>query len=240
MFTSARWIPRLACGMVLLACADSTDPTAPSVAASAGPPQLSAEGGDAEPTPEELAEMPAEFRMPATLLSYWTDVGFTYDGTAYAQGFMRYFATNATQEVTLDLRFENRMVATRKAYGEQSDFLPAIRTLWTSAHLGVSGSCGHLADGATIHKAWHQFLVGGWRFLSWGNAAGTSGDSAEQPACAPPPPPPPPADGVGRGGEYEEGCTLCTQWLSYSYGHVVGIWWECEEIDGATCQALMT
>lgn len=239
MFASARWFSRLACGMVVLACADTTDPTAPSAVVSADAPQLSTEGGGAGPSPEELAEMPIEFRTNPTILDFWTDVGFLpAESRAYARGFMSYLASNAAQDVVLSLRFDNSTIASSDAFGENSDWFPAVRMLFTTAFVGVSGTCGHLADGTTNHKAWHQFLVGGWKFLSWGNTARSSGDSAEQPEC-PPLPPPPPAGG-GSSDEYEDGCQLCQQWFYFIDDQIVDEWWECEPIDNRYCEGLMT
>ncbi len=243
MFSIARWIPRMMCGLIVVGCTDATRPTAPP--ASTEVPSLSVQGEGPEPAEEEFAEMPSAFRMAPTLLNYWTDVGFMSDvGRAYAQGFMKYFGTNATQNVKASLRFENQPIGSSDAYGEASDFLPSLRTLWTTAQIGVSGSCGHLADGATIHKAWHQFVAGGWKFFSWGNTAGTSGDSAEQPGCPPTPPPPSDPGGNGGGGGdgtdgYEGECEICQEWLQYYDGQLVDVWWECEPVDPSVCEAVM-
>lgn len=237
MFASARWFSRLAFGMVLLACADTTDPTAPSAVASADAPQLSTEGGGSAPSPEELAEMPSEFASSPAIYDFGTKVEFLpAENRVIAQGTMSYLASHASQNVTLSLRFDNSPIASTEALGENSDWLPWFRGLSTTASLGVSGACGHLADGGTIHKAWHQFLVGGWKFLSWGNEARSSNDSAEQPQCAPSPPP----SGGGGPDEYEDSCWLCQQWFYYIDGEIVDEWWECDPIDGRFCEGLMT
>jgi hypothetical protein len=253
MFSMTRWFPRLVCATVLLACADGTDPTAPSaVAASVLSQPLVDDDSTSEPSPElsgpspeELATMPADFRMNPTLLDYWTDVGFIpAESRSYAQGYMKYFATNATQDVKLDLRFENGVIATRTAYGENTDLFPYVRSLWTTALLGVSGSCGHLADGATIHKAWHQFIAGGWKFFSWGTAAGTSGDMKEQVQCVPPPTPPPAppgsTGGIDDSGGYQLICEYCQQWLEFTpWGDLLAVWWECEPVDMWYCETYL-
>ena len=97
--------------------------------------------------------MPSEFAVTPTILVYWTNVGFLpAEGRAYGRGFMSYYATNAEQNVALSLRFENREVASTNAFGENSDWLPANRMLFTTAYLGVSGACGHLADGGDREK----------------------------------------------------------------------------------------
>ena len=242
MFASARSFSRLACGMVLLACADTTDPTAPSAVDSAGDPQLFVEGGGSAPSPEELAEMPSEFAMSPTILDYWTNVGFLpAESRTYGRGFMSYFATNAEQEVDLSLRFENNKVAETVAYGENSDWLPANRMLFTTAYLGVNGACGHLADATTNHKARHQFIGGGWKFFSWGNTGRSSADSAEQPECAPPPPPPPPSGGGNPNegddpDEYDGPCYSCQLWYRRVGDVIVVTWWECRSIESILCE----
>ena len=238
-----RWLPRLACATVLLACADSTDPAAPSAALSLDEaPQPILESGEAEPTPAELAAMPMEFQTNPTLLGYSTNVAFT-DGRARASAYMKYFATNAKQEVELSLRYENREIAVATGYGEDSNFLPSVRTLSTTAALGVSSACGHLADGRSVHTAWHQFIAGGWKFLSWGTTARSSQDDDRQTPCEPPPPPPstaPPAGPDDPGG-YEPVCEFCQQWLEFTYwGQLIAIWWECEPVDMSYCELYLT
>jgi hypothetical protein len=239
MSANTRWFPRIVCAVVVLACADAADPVAPSLPAELDVTPLHVEIGSSEPSIEDLEQMPLEFRGNPTLLDYWTDVGFIpAESRSYAQGYMKYFATNATQDVKLDLRFENRGIATRTAYGEEANIFPNVRSLWTTALLGVSGSCGHLADGATIHRAWHQFIAGGWKFFSWGTAAGTSGDAAEQTGCEPPPPPTQRTGNAGNDPEvYQLVCEYCQQWLEYNlFGDLIDVWWECERVDISYCE----
>ena len=239
MSASTRLLARAACAIVLSACADTADPVAPRAEGPASTVALSVDGTGPEPTPEELAEMPSEFATAPSILSASTSVGFEPDqGRAYAMGYMTYLASDASQDVVLDLRFQNDHIATRQVHGEQSDFLPWFRALVTPAHLGVSGTCGHLADGTTNHRAWHKFIVGGWKFLSWGNDAKPSSDSEEQPGC-PPPPPPPPSGGGGGDDEYDSGCELCQEWLYFIDGELVDVWWECQPIDDYWCDGLM-
>ena len=244
MLRTIRWLPGIACAMALLACADASDPTAPGPAPASALPALSTEGTGPAPTPEELAEMPAEFAEAPTIYSHWTDAGFLpAEGRAFARAFMTYLATNATQQVRLSLRFEDRPIAQSDAGAEEADWFPATRVLFTTAYVGVSGTCGHLADGTSSHRAWHQFIGGGWKFFSWGNTGRSSGDSDHQPACPEPPPPPPtpPSGGGGGGGnEYEEGCELCTQWFYVIDGEILDEWWECRPIDSRICDALLT
>lgn len=237
MSTSLRTLPRLMCALLLAACADTDNPTAP-IDSAIGPPQLIIEGGSTSPTPEEFAEMPAEFSTYPTIIRAWTDVGFlSYESRAYGQAFMEYFATNAEQAIEMDLLFENAAVTSGSARSAQSNWLPYIRTLWTTTGLGVSGACGHLVNGRSQHEAWHQFIFSGGGFLKWGNAKKPTNDSKEQPACAPPPPPDYQDDGGGGGGggEYDKTCEMCQQWLYYMDGILVDEWWECTPVDSSYC-----
>jgi hypothetical protein len=188
--------------------------------------------------------MPSEFAMSPVILAYWTNVGFLpAESRAYGRGFMSYYATNAEQKVAFSLRFENSVIARTEAVGADSEWWPANRMLFTTAYLGVSGACGHLADGTTNHKAWHQFIVGGWKFFSWGDTGRSSSDSAEQPGCEPPPPPPPqppPSSGGGNSDEYEGGCELCQQWFYVIDYQIVDEWWECSSTPDYFCEGLMT
>ena len=239
MSIRARWFSRFACVFVVLACADAIDPIAPSAASSTDGLQLST-AAEASPTEEDFESMPQEFRTVPSILSTATDVGFLpAERRAYARGYMTYFSSNASQNVNLSLRLDNSVIATNDAFGEASDWFPARRALVTTAYLGVSGPCGHLAEGTTTHRAWHQFLVGGWKFLSWGNHARTSYGSAEQEACESPPPPPS-SPGGGNSDEYEGGCELCEQWFYFIDGRLVDEWWECTSIPDYYCEGLMT
>ena len=187
--------------------------------------------------------MPSEFASRPAIHSYWTNVGFLpTESRAYGRGFMSYYATNAEQEVAFSLRFENSEIARTRAVGADSELWPGNRMLFTTAYLGVSGACGHLADATTNHKAWHQFIVGGWKFLSWGDTGRSSSHSDDQPACEPPPPPPPPppSGGGNGGGEYEGGCELCQQWFYVVDNQIVDEWWECTSIPDNYCEGLMT
>ena len=236
MLSIIKWLPRVAAVIALSACADGKDPVSSTAAAPNAGPSLGV-----APTPDEIGEMPPEFMTSPAILDAWTDAGFVEsESRAYAMGFMKYLATNATQEVTLDLRFENDPVGTRSASGESADLLPYLRTLWTTATMGVSGSCGHLVDGSTVHKAWHQFLGAGWKFFSWGTDGRSSSDSKAQSSCEPPPPPPPPTSGGGDGDEYQGGCELCQQWFYFIDGFLMDEWWECTSIPDYYCEGLMT
>lgn len=237
MLSYLRHATRLGCALAVLACSDDRTPTAPAIdstgSMTAGPVSLSM-----EPSLEQMASMPADFRSAATILKAKTYPGFAAGNGAYAQGFMEYFATDASQDVTLILRKGEREIGRRTAQGQQGDLLPWIRTLWTNVTLPFSESCGHMADGMSQHRAHHKFLVDGWKDFSWNHVATPSEGWAEQQPCPEPPPQDPPSDGrsgPGKGGEYEAECYSCQQWFWYDYGQIVDEWWECEQIDSYLC-----
>jgi hypothetical protein len=226
-----RWFPRVACAVVLVACGDAAEPAAPRFSNN-DVPQLSA----SEPTPEELAEMPSEFSRDANLQSWGTDVFFIPTaGIAYGQSHMHYFATNAEQELKLDLRYKNAPAGSVRGFTERSTFFPHDYGMWTEASIGVSGACGHSVNGAAIHKVWHKWLVSGWKLFEFHHRAESSFDGDAQVDC---PAPPPQSPGYGGGPEeYPGDCEICQEWLYFVDGHIINSWWECEPIDGSYCES---
>ena len=230
MNSSLRNIARTGCAISLIACADGSSPTA-----------LTHESADAPapavislmmaPTPEELAEMPSEFAIAPSIISARTEVGFAEGDGAYAQGVMEYFATNAEQDVTLAVRKDGSEIARKTTRGVNDDFFPARRSLRTNVAIPLSGSCGHFADGQSAHRAWHKFLVMGWKLFSWGQDERPSQGDEEQVAC----PPPPPERDSGGEDPYESGCQSCQQWFWYEDGQIVDEWWECTPTDSWRC-----
>ena len=186
--------------------------------------------------------MPPEFATAPSIGVYGTEVVFSVDKPqAVARAYMTYLATDATQDVQIDLRFENQEIASNSVKGVASDFYPWTRLLETRVAVAVSGSCGHLAEGTTTHKAWHHFTVTGWKTFEWGPDGVGSHGSKEQPACPEPPPSPESPDDGGGGGddEYDSGCEVCQEWLYYIDGQLVDYWWECQPTDEYRCDGLM-
>jgi len=235
MFPYLRLAARIGCALSMLACDREQSPTAPSADPTAStPPSLTTYA--MAPTEAELAQMPADFRFPPSIISARTIVGFVDPEGVFAQGTMTYFGTDAEQDVSLVLRTVDREITKTTMRGTQEHFLPALRSMWTNVTLGVGGWCGHLADGHTSHRAFHKFIVGGWKFLSWGNHQKPSNDGQAQPACPEPPPPSETQSGAGRGGgDYESGCQSCQQWFWYDYGQIVDEWWECTPVEADRC-----
>jgi hypothetical protein len=230
MFPHLRHAARIGCALSLLACAGEKSPTAPP-ADPIGTVVPSLSSYSTAPTAEDFAEMPAEFQTAPSIISARTIVGFIDPEGVYAQGIMTYFATDAEQDVTLVLRDADSEVMRMTRRGSQEAFFPAMRSLRTNVSFGVNGSCGHRADGFSAHRAWHKFIVGGWKFLSWGNHQKASGGQAAQPAC------PPPSSGGGGNGDYDTGCQACQQWFLYEDGQRVDEWWECTEVDVERCDS---
>ena len=227
-----RYTARAGCAISLLACAPENSPTA--VAVDSVEAIALDESGQMtmEPTPEDLEAMPYEFRTAASILSARTDVGFNASDGAWAQGIMDYFATNAAQEVTLIVRSADREVARKVGKGAAENFLPAIRTLRTMVSIPLGAACGHVGDGHTAHRAFHKFLVAGWKFLQWSESEVPSDGMAEQGACQAPPP----GSGGSDGGDpYEGECEVCQQWFYYIDGMLAAEWWDCVDADPSLC-----
>lgn len=139
------------------------------------------------------SDVPAEFETAPSILSSGTDAGFGAD-VAWGQAHMSYYGSHARQELTLLLRFNNSEIAKTSAVSEQSDWLPAVRSLWTDARLGLSKSCGHALDASSTHSAWHEWQLLFKGLLKWGLTTVPSGKPVSQPDC------PPENDGGGGGG----------------------------------------
>ena len=226
------------CAVLLLACAGDAGPVAVTRDSAADAALPAFAYSTAEPTEEEMAEMPAEFQSAPSIFSASTDVDFIPGAGVYAQASMSYFATDAEQEVTLVLRKDDRAVYSKTAKEVQEDFLPALRSMYTMVSFAVSAACGHTADGQTAHRAWHKFIVGGWRYLSWGRNERPSGGTASQSACVEPPPSTDEEGDGGGGSAYETGCESCQQWFWYEDGEIVDEWWECTPVDISLCEGL--
>ena len=150
------------------------------------PPGISAiltpdegEGGEGglDGTGEEL---PPEWQTAPSIYDYWTDSRISASA-ADARGFMLYWASHATQVVRLALRFEGRQIANTAAEGAQSDLFPWARELRTDVGIGVEKDCGHVADGSTVHHAWHEPPSPIGRLTRWGDDKKTSAESAAHP-----------------------------------------------------------
>ena len=174
--------------------------------------------------------MPSEFSTGPSLLNTGITVGFVDGDGAYAEAYMTYLGTNAEQDATLTVKLGTTEVGKRTGRSTRHDFFPAERDLFTMISLPFTASCGHLAIGAGAHKTWHSFVVGGWKFMTWGEQSGPSSGSASQPPCAPP------TRGSGGGGDdsYDGGCELCQQWF-YFYGNgEFSEWWECTPLESCS------
>jgi hypothetical protein len=219
-------LARFGCAMIMLACASDEGPTAPESGSRnpAPPPSLSTEG--AEPTPEELATLPPEFSEESTILAYDVEAGFSEGDGAFAEASMTYYATNAEQEATVTVRAGSTQIGTKTGRSVRHNFLPSTRTMHTIIGLPFAGACGHIADAKGQHKAWHQFFVVGWKFLTWGAKEEPSSNYARQRECEARTP---------RGGSgddpYEGGCEVCQQWFYVFQDGTVAVWWDCWDVD---------
>src|SRR5688572_2825537 len=126
MIPNLRTCARAACALLLVACAPETSPTSPPTDSAVVLVPESVLASTMEPTTEELATLPVGFQRAPTILNNYTEVGFTADG-AYAEGVTEYFGTDASQDVTLIVRFDGREIGRRTTTASQDDFLPAHR-----------------------------------------------------------------------------------------------------------------
>lgn len=236
MISRIRSTTRALCALPFLACAGESGPSAPQAdtAAFVPGPSLST----LQPSESELAEMPSEFHTAPSIFNARTVVAFTDDPGVYAEASMDYYATDAEQDVTLALRHDDREVYSKTARDVREDWLPAWRSLHTMVSFSVSATCGNSADGDTAHRAWHKFIVGSWKYFSWGRHETPSRGTAAQPQCATSPPPG--SGGSGGDDPYDTGCESCQQWFWYEYGQIVDEWWECTPIDASYCEGLAT
>jgi hypothetical protein len=229
-----RFLVRALCALSLSSCSDGS-PTAPPF--DSHRPFLTETGLGEEPGPEQLAQMPAAFATAASILSYWTDVGFIpAEQKAYGRAYMTYFATDGRQKITLSVRLNDRYIGSSTAEESQSDWLPATRLMFTSTIRSLSGPCGHAVDGQGQHIAFHKFPVDGWKFFTWGNQEVPSSDSDSQAPCPPSPPPVQDGEIVPGDDSYLEDCEVCQQWFWYVAGAIALEWWECTPEEGAVCQ----
>src|SRR5688500_1517212 len=215
-------LARLGCAMPLLACASENDPTAPAATSRERVPIPALSTSESEPTEADLASMPSAFMTAPSLVSARVIAGFVAGEGAFAQALMDYFGTNAEQDATITVMSGATQTASRTGRSSSHDFLPAVRSLTTTVSFPFAGSCGHLAEARGVHRAWHQFLVGGWKFLSWGQAEQPSDAHEWQDPC--------PEPGEGESGSesdpYEAGCEVCQQWFYFGSGRFTS-WWEC-------------
>jgi hypothetical protein len=206
--TKLRWFLVIATGVVQLACGESIGPPTAARDLDIVVPQLERAGREVQVTtvareqertpgispiviPEDeptggegSGDIPPEWQPPPSIISYWTDAGFGAS-SAWGQGFMRYFASHASQTVRLAVRFNNSQVASTSGTSEQSAFLPWVRELWTSASVQVGKSCGHAADASTQHSAWHQPPAPLGGLTKWGTESAPSYKGAAQFPCPP-------------------------------------------------------
>lgn len=167
----------LVCGAALTGCSDAVGPNIPGLHPS------SPNGYAAESDPEE--ELPSEFEKPPTIIRWWTEVGFIpEENVAYAMGFMHYWANRARQTTTVHLRYGNHHVASRTNESAHDTWLPWYGELVTRSLVGLSGDCGHIVEGQSQHRAWHEaFTRNGW--FSWGHVTQSSTAVDVQPTCPP-------------------------------------------------------
>lgn len=170
----------LLCLYLLTACADATAPGVPGTSPTTASPSFSG-----EPTEEQYAEMPAEFRLPPNIESHEVSAGFTSYNVAYAQGIMRYRANYAKETVTLRLVYDNAEVTSGTNYTAETHFLPARRSIGAIVSSAAGKTCGHTANADATGEIHNEFFLSG-NFLKWGEQGASGSNNSSQPACPPP------------------------------------------------------
>jgi hypothetical protein len=222
MWNTIRRVLLIAAGLSQLACSEGTSPRAPTRDLELVLPGLDrirpsfveeepTSGGGSPPS----QELPAEFQQAPSIFEYQTNAGFQ-GAEAWAQGFMRYYATHARQDVSITVRSTSGASVTPPPFkGAQSDLWPAERALSTNAGVVLDKSCGYSSNASTTHSAWHEFpLIGRW--ASWGHTDIPSRGAASQPPCGGDT-----GDGGGGGGG---GTIVQVCYCRDYYSHATGEW----------------
>lgn len=130
------------------------------------------------------------------------DVGFVNGTTAYAQGILYYYATDAT--ITLDLYVYGGTVSVPSAHARESRsnlLFPSRGSIMAQATTLAPAACGYMAQGTATGSASFKVLSSS-KWVSWGEKTGTTTGTAIQPEC--------PTGGGSSGGGSSGGGTLVT------------------------------
>lgn len=185
-----------ACSLAATACTDAVAPVSP--------------GGASAWMDEAPPGAPSEFDQPTHLAGYSLDLRLE---PTYGRGVatMYYWANRAEQSVSLTLRTpEGGVIAPGPVTSQRSEWYPHEGTLQTVAYVGVNGSCGHMLDGQSQHRAWHE-----WQGFTWSDQGKGLSKNREQPVCAEIIPGDDGGgsgggDGSGGGGGSDGGSVTCT------------------------------
>lgn len=186
MRRTTRRLALLMAALAIAACDDAAGPSPPAAQdldifvpalASREPPDDFGDRSSLSEDPGEDADVPDEFDAAPAILRSRLIVDFT-STRAYAQAMMEFWGNRGRQDVALDLHYGGKVIATKTASGRRSEILPGIYRIYTTASVAVSGDCGHMADGASNHDAWHEY--GAWE---WGSETQENFDDEAQPDC---------------------------------------------------------
>jgi hypothetical protein len=147
---------------------------------------------------------------PGLITLHWTDANFSGSTSAWGEAYMKYWATNADQTVSMGLRYKNSSVGSNSSHDANDDLFPASRELRTDTSMGITGSCGYAIDATGTHSVGMKFLASGAQgWLEWGKSTVSDTHSATQSAC-------PTTSGGGQslasGGT---GYVVCYYWIYY-------------------------
>lgn len=136
------------------------------------------------PTPEDIAEMPAEYARPATIQDLSVGVGFA-DDIATATAILQYYSNYAKVTATIRLLRDGTQLGSPVSSVEaQSDFWPWFRTLSAITFIPVPGQCGHTVHGDGHALVWMQFPVKLGTWFRWSEHEATTAGYDHQPRCS--------------------------------------------------------
>ncbi|MDP9200689.1 MAG: hypothetical protein M3P26_01985 [Gemmatimonadota bacterium] len=123
-------------------------------------------------------------QSPGLIDLHWTDAGFVDSTNAYGMAYMKYWATNADQTVTMGLRYNNSSVGSNTSRDAADDLVPWSRELRSVTSMGINARCGFLVDATGTHSVGMKFIASGAQgWLEWGKSTVSDTHSAAQAAC---------------------------------------------------------
>jgi hypothetical protein len=193
--------------------------------------------------------MPDEFRLAPLISASFLDAGFL-SKVAWATASMDHFSTHGKIVLRLKLKRGDTTVDSDSAVAVSEELLPRWLRLSARVNLSTPGECGYRADASATFSAWMGFPIPKTgNLFTWGLTTISDSKPAYQPQC--PPSTVSPSDSewledlLGEdywqeeeteySEEYEGECNLCQLWFLILESEIIGIWWECTQIDESYC-----
>ena len=168
--------------------------------------------GDGSPPPTSgTSPSWVTHRDPGLITYHWTDANFTDTTSAWGEAYMKYWATNADQTVSMGLRYNNATIGNNSSHDANDDLIPWSRELRTDTGMGIAGSCGFAIDATGTHSVGMKFLASGAQgWLEWGKSTVSDYHSAGQRTCSTTT-----SGGGGSLGTTLTGYVVCYYWIYY-------------------------